>query len=622
MTTYLRSNRWVFSLASMLSAALFGCAQGDIADEIEVDDEADWNDGKYEAWNDKNNPAFVDSTFSYQIADFPVEGEAKSTPWAGDYWATANDSINHRWDGETSLSPAEKVAAAFNLPSFPRDITNAVGIYGNRGRRACDSDADCKDLTDGSVCAKPRGATGSKIGRCIPTWWGICHGWAPAALSEPNPVRPVTKNGVTFYPGDLHALASFAYQTSLPTKFLSERCNLDEPNLNYDPTGRLIEGQCRDMNGGSFLVVMANMLGLRKVGIVEDRTFDDEVWNQPVRGYSITNAVGGKIPEITRDEAIKKLDLHLSFSTPLSKVDLNSRETKTGVYTAQAAGEVVFKLAGTGDADLYVKRGTSVTENNADCSSAGNDSNEECRLAVSAGEQVSWLVLGYSDSSKVTLAIGEQKAEANYTFNTAAKRFFYVEIDLRWISEAGPSRTANNPDLTTKTDKYQLIVETDQNGKVLGGEWVGASRQAHPDFMWWPNGAPRSLQSGLSYSMVKDLMEQAKADTTTPAEQVALLRKDFTLRRDLPIAQQSVTLGVPGGAKVEITMSGTGNADLYVKLGRRPTPTSYDFKSTGATSDEKITFTAPAAGGTYYVRTRGMATQSVVTVVAKITPAN
>jgi hypothetical protein len=97
-------------------------------------------------------------------------------------------------------------------------------------RKACTTTADCADLMDGSECAE---AYDGSVKRCIPTWWGICHGWAPYALSEPAAKAPVTRQApdgtqITFYPGDLEGLMSMLY-TSVPTKFISQRCNKDEP---------------------------------------------------------------------------------------------------------------------------------------------------------------------------------------------------------------------------------------------------------------------------------------------------------------------------------------------------------------------------------------------------------
>src|SRR5262249_51700572 len=42
-----------------------------------------------------------------------------------------------------------------------------------------------------------------------------------------------------------------------------------------------------DVNPGALHVVMTNFLGLRQAALIEDRTANFEVWNQPVVGYEI-----------------------------------------------------------------------------------------------------------------------------------------------------------------------------------------------------------------------------------------------------------------------------------------------------------------------------------------------
>lgn len=290
-------------VAALASASLtMACGKSD-TDASSTDGIA----GKAEAWNDANNPAFVDKNFVYEALKLPLTGELAKPPIPSDYWATANDSINYRWDGADSLSPAEKVEKALNKPGFSKGITEQFGIYGME-RKACNKKEDCADLQDDSECVTPRGVTGDKVGRCIPYWWGLCHGWAPYAFSEAAPVKPVVRNGVTFYPGDLEALMSLAYSEGLPSMFLSERCNGSIKDLGKDNMGRIRDGECRDMNAGSFHVLTANFLGIRKIGYVEDRTIDAEVWNQPVRSYKITNAKDNKLLEVTMEEAAKLVD--------------------------------------------------------------------------------------------------------------------------------------------------------------------------------------------------------------------------------------------------------------------------------------------------------------------------
>ena len=370
----------------------------------------------FEGWDVQNNPARVDSTFKYNVADLPIRGEVQNMPWPSDFWVTVRDSINYRWDGD-NLSPAEKVARAFNLPNFPQNITETVGIYGHQGT-ACDENSECEVLRNSSICVKPRGAVGPRAGRCTPPWWGIAHGWTAAALSEPAPIHFVAKNGIIFYPGDLEALLSYIYSKNTPNKLLSSRCDKKSSEFGTDGDGRILRPECRDINPGTLFVVLANMIGIRKQSIIEDRMSDYEVWDLPVRGYTVTNAVNGKLKEISWAKAISLLR---SIPVP-------------------------------------VKPG-------------------------------------------------------HYSYNPAATRFFHVEMFLRYIGPTQPSRESQDgrADANTRADDYNFILEADRLGNILGGEWLGDSRQSHPDFVWWPVGKPQGSLHGLTYAMVKDLLDQSRA---------------------------------------------------------------------------------------------------------------
>jgi hypothetical protein len=237
-----------------------------------------------EQWNPANDPSRVDADFNYKLDQLPRAGAAERTPHAGHWWPTSEDSINARWDGPGSASAAEKFGRAFGKTGVELAVSQDAGIRGQTRLRECRSQFECWWGGDGSVCAIPRGA---RSGRCVPEWWGICHGWAHQAIREPAAKRPVTKNGVTFYPADIDALMSLVYSRGLPTKFLSQRCNKNGRGLATDASGRLADSECRDMNPGSFHVVLTNLLGVRKQGFVLDVNYDEQVWNHPARDFSV-----------------------------------------------------------------------------------------------------------------------------------------------------------------------------------------------------------------------------------------------------------------------------------------------------------------------------------------------
>jgi hypothetical protein len=119
-----------------------------------------------------------------------------------------------------------------------------------------------------------------------PTWFGLCHGWAPAAINfkEPKPVTLTSAAGIAvpFGSSDVKALLTLVQQGGQGTRFLGERCNA---NLATDPD-RADDDECRDVNPGSFHIVVANEIGLLKTGFVAEVSRDYQVWNQPVFGFS------------------------------------------------------------------------------------------------------------------------------------------------------------------------------------------------------------------------------------------------------------------------------------------------------------------------------------------------
>jgi hypothetical protein len=211
---------------------------------------------------------------------------APSTPWPGSYWPTYQDSINVIWkSGEKSAS--EKYAKAYGLD--PTDFKDKVsannGIDSRSSSTQCTADTDCTSRNDGSVCSKRKGATS---GYCIPTWYGICHAWSPAALLEEEPQCDVVKNGQTFHVMDIKALMTDLYDgAGITTVFTGARFNGPDTPVSLDSYGRYQSATRRDLGAGFFHIAIANILGKHKQSFVADVTAGSQVWNQPVRSYSV-----------------------------------------------------------------------------------------------------------------------------------------------------------------------------------------------------------------------------------------------------------------------------------------------------------------------------------------------
>jgi hypothetical protein len=85
-------------------------------------------------------------------------------------------------------------------------------------------------------------------------------------------------------------------------------------------------------------------------------------------------------------------------------------------------------------------------------------------------------------------------------------------------------------------------------------------------------------------------------------------------------SQTYYTLSVPAGASnlKFVTSGGSGDADLFVKFGSKPSTTSYDCKSEGSTNSETCTISNVQAG-TYYVMIYGYTSYSGLSITGSYT---
>jgi uncharacterized protein YkwD len=128
--------------------------------------------------------------------------------------------------------------------------------------------------------------------------------------------------------------------------------------------------------------------------------------------------------------------------------------------------------------------------------------------------------------------------------------------------------------------------------------------------------------------LVAGCVADDEADFAAPDEEIISLAAAAPLGNGTPItglgaaqgAELSYAIDVPAGATaLRIAISGgTGDADLYVKLGAPPTRTSYDYRPYLNGNTETVT-PSPIAAGTYFIMLRAYATFSGVTLTASFT---
>lgn len=69
-----------------------------------------------------------------------------------------------------------------------------------------------------------------------------------------------------------------------------------------------------------------------------------------------------------------------------------------------------------------------------------------------------------------------------YPFNPQATKFYLVTTTLSYTDVHNEKELVGKHNSSTLTLKY--VLEIDDFGDIIGGEWLGSSRDFHPDFLW------------------------------------------------------------------------------------------------------------------------------------------
>lgn len=123
----------------------------------------------------------------------------------------------------------------------------------------------------------------------IPTWYGSCHGTAPATMRQPRAEKAVAlrsfdnKNEILFYPSDIKALLAYAWANSgSESAMIGTRCEeVIHPNRRPSPS-------CNDVNPGAFHLAVTNLLGMHGEPIIIDTAESIQVWNRPLLSYKMS----------------------------------------------------------------------------------------------------------------------------------------------------------------------------------------------------------------------------------------------------------------------------------------------------------------------------------------------
>ncbi len=229
-----------------------------------------------------------------QYLDTLTSASLATTPWADSYWPTHKGLIGIRY-ADPSFPNSKTFQENYDyIYTYPAGNIVASGDpYAINNL----SPAEKYDLLMGdgnwtmTNYAWAQGRLYLSREGVVPSWVGICHGWAAAAhMDAPVTQRPIVAKSVygysiTFYPSDIKALQSMLWANASPgAKFVGKKCNVSWPAK--DSVGRVLDPDCQDNNPATFHLVMTNQLGVNHRSFIMDGTYDLEVWNFPLVSYT------------------------------------------------------------------------------------------------------------------------------------------------------------------------------------------------------------------------------------------------------------------------------------------------------------------------------------------------
>ena len=215
------------------------------------------------------------------------DGATKLDLWSGHYWPHYQGALGVRYrepNFKTLISRDEKkfgmykkITEKWPTYSFKNEAMNLL------------SPAEKYDLLVGDytmAMTKFSWELGSGMVSAVPTWRGICDGWSSATQMMPRPIKSVEMTSpsgqkITFFPEDIKALGSQLYARNQENPiFLGKRCSVKIPNP--------FSNACNPTNPGSFHKALVNRVGKLGKSFIADIDPSTQVWNYPVKSYSVT----------------------------------------------------------------------------------------------------------------------------------------------------------------------------------------------------------------------------------------------------------------------------------------------------------------------------------------------
>ncbi|MBN1507439.1 MAG: pre-peptidase C-terminal domain-containing protein [Sedimentisphaerales bacterium] len=290
---------------------------------------------------------------------------------------------------------------------------------------------------------------------------------------------------------------------------------------------------------------------------------------------------------------------------------------------ANATQLVVQISGGTGDADLYVKYGAVPTESDYDHRPYVPGNEETVTIPNPTAGMWFIMVQGVRTFSALTLV-------ATYSSQGVVPPIIPLTSGVPVVNLAGAA--SNEKFYKIEVPAGQTLLKIEIYGGT-GDADLYVKKGAKPttsSYDYCPHVAGNAEKVEIAnpsaetwYVMIRG--PEAYSGLTLVATYSTGSDTTTTLQSGVPLSNLAGAAGsesfykieVPaaqGSLKIEIS-GGTGDADLYVKKGAKPTTTDYDYRPYRAGSEETVEINNPAPG-TWYVMLRGYHAYAGLTLVA------
>ncbi|MET0406718.1 MAG: PPC domain-containing protein [Cystobacter sp.] len=269
------------------------------------------------------------------------------------------------------------------------------------------------------------------------------------------------------------------------------------------------------------------------------------------------------------------------------------------------AGQNLLKVTltgGTGDADLYLRRGALPTTSDYNCRSIASGTAETC--SVTSPQAGTWYILAraYSAFSGATLlatandglmgsALTNGQSVSNLSSNNGSPSLFRLDVpaEVAQVRFEVPAGTTGDYTLYVKRGGEPTTTSYDcTGGSTSGGAAACTFRQpqAGPWYVLLKAAAPENVYSGLTLvGRYTGIVRNLVLSHGQPVTDISATADDLLLATlEVPTGQRLLAFWMGGG---------TGLADLYIRTGSKPTESSYTCR---ASVDNACLIDNPQAG--------------------------